>query len=150
MEAADRALAVIRRRRARPRAESFAAWSGAADLDLEIGVLMTAGRLAEAWDAARAGKARDDQLLRLCEASEQAMPAEAIQAYRRMVENQVAQTNAHGYRAACALLERLRPLEAASEHAAFVASLRRAHRLKRSFIAMLDAQGAAVKAGAGG
>lgn len=77
------------------------------------------------------------------------MPAEAIRAYRRMVENQVAQTNAPGDRAACALLARLRPLEAARDHAAFVASRCRTHRLKRSFIAVLDAHAAAETAAGG-
>ncbi len=151
-EAADRALAVIRRGRAKPRARTplIPGWSGVADRDLEIDVLMTAGRLAEAWEAARAGKARDDLVMRLCKASEQAMPAEASRAYRELVENQVARTNGGGYSAACQLIARLRPLEAAGEHAAFLAELRRKHRLKRNFIALLDAQTAPAATGAGG
>ena len=73
---------------------------------------------------------------------EKGSPGDAIGAYERQVERLVRQTNKDAYREAAALIRRVRRmmkrLDEGEEFGRYVASLRAAHRRKRSFISLLD------------
>lgn len=141
--AAEQALRVVRARRgATDKADR---WHIAASVELEIGILMAAARLDEAWEVAWRHAAPDTPLLRLARESEASLPAEACRAYRHVVERQIALTDRRGYEEAVRLLGRLARLEPADAHLAFVAALRGQHRAKRSLVPMLDAHVAAIR-----
>lgn len=135
-EATDRALVVLRSRRAAMGKADR--WRLGASVQLELEILMATARLSEAWQVAGGLELRDDLLLRLARASEGPMPKEAAHAYRAVVERQIGLTDRRGYEEACRLLGRLAALEPAAEHAAHVAALRARHRAKRSLVPMLD------------
>lgn len=135
-EAADRALALLRARRAAMGKADR--WRLGAMIELEFEILMATARLAEAWKLTRSSEFRDDLLLRLARASEETLPGEAARAYRAVIERQIGLTDRRGYEEACRLLGRLATLEPATEHAAYVAALRARYRAKRSLVPMLD------------
>jgi hypothetical protein len=134
-EVAERALRVIRARRDAVQSDR---WRIAAYVELEIGILMAASRLPEAWEVAWRNAASDTLLLRLARESEAQLPGEARRAYRHVLGRQIALTDRRGYEEACRLLSRLAVLEPADEHVAFVMELRAQHRAKRSLVPMLD------------
>ncbi len=142
-EAAERALRVVRARRGA--AGKADRWHIAASVELEIGILMAAKSLEEAWAVAWRHGVRDTLLLRLARESEASLPAEACRAYRHVVERQIALTDRRGYEEAVRLLGRLAKLEPADAHRAFVAALRSQHRAKRSLVPMLDMHVAAFR-----
>ena len=135
-EAADRALSVLRARRAAMNKADR--WRLGALIQLELEILMAAARLAEAWEVTQSLELHDDMLMRLARASEGSLPGKAAHVYRAVVERQIGLTGRRGYEEACRLLGRLAALEPAAEHAAYVAALRARHRAKRSLLPMLD------------
>jgi hypothetical protein len=135
-DAADRALDVLRARHAAMGTADR--WRIGAKVELEISILMEAGRLAEAWAITREVEVGDQLLLRLADASARPLPAEAARAYRLVLERRIGETNRGGYEEACRLLVRLAPLQPRADHAAYVAGLRLRHRMKRSLLPMLD------------
>jgi uncharacterized Zn finger protein len=142
-DAAERALRVVRTRR--DAAGKTDRWRIAASVELEIGILMAAARLEEAWRAAWRHDLPDTLMLRLARESEASLPAEACRGYRHVVGRQIALTDRRGYEEAVRLLGRLARLEPAEAHLAFVAELRGQHRAKRSLVPMLDAHVASMR-----
>lgn len=139
---ADRAVALLEQRLAEARGER-SGWERAALASTLAEILAAEGRLQAAWQVARERGLPEHALRRLAEASEVALPDEALGVYARLVERQVALANRQGYAAACALVARMGALRTRcgreAEHAAFVAELLRRHATKRSFVAMLRA-----------
>jgi hypothetical protein len=142
-EAAERALRVVRARR--DASGKSGRWHVAASVELEIGILMAASRLEEAWGVAWRHDAPDALLFRLARESEASLPTEACRAYRHVVGRQIALTDRRGYEEAIRLLGRLARLESLDTHLAFVTAVRDQHRAKRSLVPMLDAHVAAIR-----
>lgn len=141
---ADRAVALIEARLTTVKDDRNRERAGLAVVLAEI--LMSAQRLAAAWEVARKPGLNDHALRRLAEASETAMPDAALTAYAGLVERQIAQTSKQGYAEACRLVARMRALRArqgdTAEHDAFLAGLLQRHSAKRSLVAMLKETGA--------
>ncbi len=142
-EAAGLALRLVRGRRGT--AGNADRWHIAASVELEIGILMAAARLEEAWEVAWRHAVPDTLLLRLARESEAPLPDEACRAYRHVVERQIALTDRRGYEEAVLLLGRLARLGPLDMHLAFVMVLRDQHRAKRSLVPMLNAHVLAIR-----
>jgi hypothetical protein len=135
-DAADRALAMLRSRRATMRGVDH--WRIRAMVELQIGILMEAARLAEAWAITREVEVGDTLLLRLADASARHLPDQAARVYSAVLERRIGETSRGGYEDACRLLVRLAALQPRADHAAYVGALRVRHRMKRSLLPMLD------------
>jgi uncharacterized Zn finger protein len=144
---ADRAVALLEERLGKPKEKEHWLRGNLAGLLIEI--LLRERRLAAAWAAARRHGCPDGIWLALADASEKDMPGDALAVYERLVEQQVALADKHGYAQACHLVARMRPLRVvrgeAAVHRAYVEALLARHRAKRSFVTML--RGAAAPSG---
>ena len=104
---------------------------------------LAVGDLDRAWRVAGTSRLSPRTSRALAEASETARPAASIEIYQQSAERAVARVDKQAYREAVALVARIRRLAAAADNGAAVESwlqdLRRRHKAKRSFIAMLDA-----------
>lgn len=136
---ADRAVALLEARLAVPKGKEPYRHFGISDLLIHI--LLSAGRLAAAWDAARRHNCADHTWMRLATETEDAFPDDALAVYARLAEAKVGKTNNSGYMEACRLIERMGALRArrreTAAQAAFVADMLTRHKAKRNFVAML-------------
>jgi hypothetical protein len=142
---ADRAIALVEARLSAAKGATATwdrtTWDRTGLATLLADILLAEGRLAAAWAVARAWGLPDPALRRLAEASEAAMPEDALATFASLVERQVALTNRQGYTEACQLIARMGILRARrgeeAEHRAFVTDLLRRHAAKRSFAGLL-------------
>lgn len=135
--ALERVLSVLR-----DRARAASDWRSREAAGLLVQVLIDEGRLAEAHAAAAANGCSDSVLEALAKASEPSLPALALEVYERLVEARVADASRSGYEAARRLVGRMGELRrrGGADHAqaAYVQNLMTRHRLKRSFVKMLQ------------
>lgn len=140
---ADRAVGMLKARIASADRRPSAQWPWSSPADLLCQVLIAEGRLSEAWAAARSHGCRDDTLKSLARTSEGRHPAEALDAYVRLVEQEVSKTAQLAYEAACRIIGRVRTIRErlgqSAEHAAWVEDLAARHKAKRNFIKLLRA-----------
>ncbi len=138
----------LERRRAGEPAEAAPALPfgrGAAEHAAEVLVELhlAAGDLDRAWQVAGTSRLSSATSRALAKASEAARPAASIGIYRRIAEQAVASVNQQGYREAVTLIATIRRLAPAAGSGPAVQSwledLRRKHKAKRTFIALLDA-----------
>jgi uncharacterized Zn finger protein len=98
----------------------------------------------EAWREAQAGGCSNELWLQLAGRREADHPADASGVYRRQVEATLRHTGNDAYAEAVRLLRKIRQLEdrlgRKQDFAAFLASVREAHRRKRNFMALLSRQ----------
>jgi uncharacterized Zn finger protein len=105
--------------------------------DLLIEVLMAEKRHEEAWAVLRERGAGPRLALRLAEKSERTHTPEVIAVYRRHVESLVRMGGNRSYEEAASYIVRVRDLQTAAAHAAYVDDLRTRHKAKRNFMKLL-------------
>jgi uncharacterized Zn finger protein len=130
----ERALCLLRERATRQ------SWYG---VDTLVAVLLDEGEIDEAWQVTKIHRCDDQVRLAATARRAETHPADAIAAYRPLVEAAVAQTNNHGYERAAQLLLTMRPLFARTgeDFTGYVTALKEANRRKRNFLAKLHQNG---------
>jgi uncharacterized Zn finger protein len=95
-----------------------------------------------AWQEAQAGGCSDDLWLQLAARREKDHPADALEIYQRQIEPLVNQKNNQAYEQAAKYVRKVRELMKRlgreAEFAMYLAGLRKAHKPKRNFRALLD------------
>jgi uncharacterized Zn finger protein len=138
----DKAIAVLRAQIESSDRTPHYVWDDPADLLVRIA--MSEGLLALAWEVASAHRCSDGLLEALAEASEETHPEESLSTYRARVESLVRLTNRAGYENACQLIRRMAGVSERSgkgeEHRLWLDGLKRRHKPKRIFMALLKAQ----------
>ncbi len=119
------------------------AWSWhASPGDTLVEVHLAEGRLDLAWGVAARGGISTGTQERLARASEADRPADAADIYQNLAEGAVAATNRQSYQRACSLVPKIQALRKAAGQsdgfATWLDGLRRKHKAKRSFIALLN------------
>lgn len=76
----------------------------------------------------------------LARASETDLPAEALKAYAQLVERKVRLGGQGNYSDAHAMIKRMRRLDGAIQHSAYLADLMTRHKAKRNFIKLLTSK----------
>lgn len=100
--------------------------------ELLIEILMAEKRHEEAWAVLRERGAGAMLTLGLAEKSERTHKPEVIAVYRRHVESLVSMGGNRSYEEAASYIARLRDLQTAAAHAAFVDELRIRHKARRN------------------
>jgi uncharacterized Zn finger protein len=99
-----------------------------------------------AWHEAQAGGCTNDLWLELAAAREKGYPEEALPIYQRQIEPLVNQKNNQAYEQAAKYVrkvrELMRRLGREADFTTYLANLRKAHKPKRNFMALLDKEGA--------
>lgn len=134
----DKAIAALRVRAGKSGPQSEWAFFGAAEV--LVRVLMAEGLLADAWAAAGKHGCREILMEELAEASEAELPAESLKAYAQLVERKVRMGGQGNYSAAHAIIKRMRRLDEAAQHSAYLADLMTRHKAKRNFIKLLTSK----------
>ncbi|TWB93483.1 putative Zn finger protein [Bradyrhizobium macuxiense] len=116
---------------------SQAEWDVFGAPDVLVRVLMAEGLLADAWAAVGKHGCREIAMEELAKASEVDLPAEALKAYAQLVERKVRMGGQGNYEAAYAMIKRMRRLDGATQHSAYLADLMTRHKAKRNFIKLL-------------
>jgi uncharacterized Zn finger protein len=115
-------------------------WSVFGAADVLVRVLMAEGLLADAWAAAGKHGCREILMEELAKASEADLPAEALKAYAQLVERKVRLGGQGNYGDAHAMIKRMRRLDGAAQHSAYLADLMTRHKAKRNFIKLLTSK----------
>lgn len=105
--------------------------------DLLLEILMEERRFEEAWVILRERGAGARLALRLAEKSEKTQPTEVIAVYQQHVESLVRTGGNRSYEEAATAIARLRDLQTAAAHAAYVNDLRIRYKSKRNFTKLL-------------
>jgi uncharacterized Zn finger protein len=112
------------------------------DHSILVRIFLWEGRYEEAWQEAREGGCSPDLWLQLAARREKDHPEDAISVYRSRIEAAIEQKNKKAYREARDLLikvrELMRRLDREPEFAAYLDSIRAAHRRKRNLMALLE------------
>ncbi|MGN1290690.1 MAG: hypothetical protein ACI4XG_29500, partial [Bradyrhizobium sp.] len=119
---------------------SQAEWDVFGAPDVLVHVLMAEGLLADAWAAVDKHGCREIAIEELAKASEVNLPAEASKAYAKLVERKVRMGGQGNYDAAYAMIKRMRRLDGAAQHSAYLADLMTRHKTKRNFIKLLTSK----------
>jgi uncharacterized Zn finger protein len=138
----EKALALARREASRKSGSSRGFWAPAS-VGLPVEILLWEGDANAALDEARTGGCDERLWLKLAGALERSRPDEAVAIYGERIGPIVARGGNAAYDEAVGLVRRYRSLLDGSgrgaEFPAFVERLRREHRAKRNFMALLDA-----------
>ena len=130
--ASEAAIAALRLRIAERRSKAHDAHS-----DLLIEILMTEKRFEDAWALLRERGAGARLTLKLAEKSEKTHAPVVVAVYTQHVENLVRMGGNRSYEEAMEYVARLRNLQKAAAHAAYVDDLRVRYKTKRNFIKLL-------------
>lgn len=129
----------------RPRlqgAPSLPSWSWAVGRSEVVKALLWEGDAHAAWEEAVAGGCTIPLWMEVAAARAIDHPEDALPIYRQQVERAIDQKNKRGYADAVELLHRVRELmdrlDAGDEFAAYLATVRAAHKQKRSLVRLLD------------
>ena len=110
---------------------------------MAVEILLDERRYDDAWEEARANGCRLDLWLRLASKRERKHPADALGVYRARLEPTLAGGGPTAYREAIELLDKIRALLGrmgrGDDFASYRAEIRAAHRQKRGFLKLLDA-----------
>ena len=115
-------------------------WNLFGAAEVLVRVLMAEGLLADAWAVVSKHGCREILMEELAEASETDFPAEALKAYTQLVERKVRMGGQGNYSAAHAMIKRMRRLDGAAQHSAYLADLTTRHKAKRNFIKLLTSK----------
>lgn len=140
----ERAIAVVRGTIAASRSTGRgSAWDIGADGSLLVEILLWEQDADGAWAAASAQGCHERLWLALASHRERAHPADALQVYQRVLDRLLQRADTHVYPEAVRTVRTIARLmeRTASRHAVadFIAAVRRRHKAKRNFIALLDA-----------
>lgn len=112
------------------------------DHSVLVRIFLWEGRYEEAWQEAREGGCSPDLWLQLAARREKDHPEDAISVYRSRIEDAIERKNKESYREARDLIirvrELMRRLGRGPEFAAYLDSIRSAHRRKRNLMALLE------------
>lgn len=141
----ERALAYVRQRLTKieknPAANSWG-WRSQPGYSELVRIFLWEKDAEAAWRAAQAGGCTNELWLELAAAREKDQPEEALPIYQRQIEPLVNQKDNQAYAQAARYVgkvrELLRRLGRAAEFDAYLADLRKAHKPKRNFMALLD------------
>jgi len=107
-----------------------------------VKALLWEGDADAAWEEAVAGGCTIALWMEVAAARAIDHPEDALPIYRRQVERAIDQKNKRGYAEAVELLHRVRELmdrlDGGDEFAAYLATVRAAHKQKRSLVKLLD------------
>lgn len=134
----DKAIAALSAQADESRAQSE--WSVFGAAEILVRVLMAEGLLTDAWAAIGKHGCREILMEELAKASEADLPAEALKAYAELVERKVRMGGQGNYSDAHAMIKRMRRLEGAAQHSAYLSDLMSRHRAKRNFIKLLTSK----------
>ncbi|MBR1205982.1 MULTISPECIES: SWIM zinc finger domain-containing protein [unclassified Bradyrhizobium] len=134
----DKAIAALSVRAGKSGSQSE--WSVFGAAEVLVRVLMAEGLLADAWAAADKHGCREILMEELARASETDLPAEALKAYAQLVERKVRLGGQGNYSDAHAMIKRMRRLDGAIQHSAYLADLMTRHKAKRNFIKLLTSK----------
>ncbi|WP_375785758.1 SWIM zinc finger domain-containing protein [Bradyrhizobium sp. Pha-3] len=134
----DKAIAALSVRAGKSGSQSE--WSVFGAAEVLVRVLMAEGLLADAWAAADKHGCREILMEELARASEADLPAEALKAYAELVERKVRLGGQGNYSDAHAMIKRMRRLDGAIQHSAYLADLMTRHKAKRNFIKLLTSK----------
>ncbi|WLA48142.1 acyltransferase [Bradyrhizobium elkanii] len=115
-------------------------WDVFGAAEVLVRVLIAEGLLADAWAAAGKHGCREVLMEELAKASEADLPAEALKAYADLVERKVRMGGQGNYSDAHAMIKRMRRLEGATQHSAYLSDLMTRHKAKRNFIKLLTSK----------
>lgn len=141
----DKALAHIGIQLAKEKtqaAKSRYDWQRPADHSLPVEILLWEKDPEAAWQEAQAGGCSNDLWMQLAKTREKDHPADAVAIYRRQIDSIVNRKNNDAYREAAGLLRKIRDLlkrlGQKGEFIEYLTAIRKAHKPKRNFMAMLD------------
>jgi uncharacterized Zn finger protein len=141
----DKALAHIRRQLAREKTDSAKpryGWQRPADGSLLVEIFLWEKDLEAAWQEAQAGGCHESLWMQLARIRQKEHPADAVAIYRRQIDPIANLKNNDAYREATDLVRKIRDLMKRlgqeGEFAEYLAAIRKAHKPKRNFMAMLD------------
>lgn len=143
----DKALAFLRTEIARRREEASKRaapwWSGRIDNSDLVSIFLWEKNAETAWREAKDGGCSNDLWMRLAGLREKEHLEDAIPIYQRQLEATVNRKNNDAYKEAVTLLRKLQRLMPRSDKpqsfAAYLTTVRAAHKPKRNFIKLLDA-----------
>ena len=143
----EKALALIRAEIARQRDEASKRaerwWSARVDNSDLVSIYLWENEVEAAWQEAKDGGCSNDLWMRLAGLREKQHPEEAIPIYRRQLEATINQKNNDAYNEAVTLLRKIQRLMSRCDKqpafAAYLTTVRTAHKPKRNFIKLLDA-----------
>lgn len=138
--ARDRALALLRGKLDKPKAE--ARWSSPRELLLQL--LISEKLLVEAWKVVRSHGCIGQQMLALAKASEQSHPGDALSAYAHEVERLVSLGGQGNYEGAGKMIARMQSIRnrlgANADQAIYLADFMSRHKAKRNLMKLLQAK----------
>ncbi len=146
----DKAMATIRSSLDKQKRESASqpkdpwrsrSWSRPVDHSVLIDVFLWEGDAEAAWRESQAGGCSNSLWMRLAELREKEHPADALAVYQRQVDPIVDGKNNDAYREAAKLIRKIRQLmvrlDQQAQFGPYLDSIRKAHKPKRNFMAML-------------
>ncbi|MFI5398383.1 MAG: SWIM zinc finger domain-containing protein [Candidatus Binatia bacterium] len=142
----DKALAFLRTEIARRREEGSKRaapwWSARIDNSDLVSIFLWEKNAKTAWQEANDGGCSNDLWMRLAGLREKQYPEDAIPIYQRQLEATINQKNNDAYNEAVTLLRKVQRLMSRGDKqpafAAYLTTVRTAHKLKRNFIKLLD------------
>ncbi len=145
----EKALAAIRASLDKQRRESasqpkdpWRSWRRTADHSVLVEIFLWEGDAEAAWREAQAGGCNDSLWMRLAGIREKDHPADALAIYQRQLDPIVDRKNNEAYREAARLIRRIQQLMARLDQQVqfgqYLDSIRKAHKPKRNFMAMLN------------
>lgn len=141
----ERALALVRERVSKPAPRPATArwqWQAPADNAELVRIFLWEKDAEAAWHEAQAGGCTNELWLELAAAREQEHPEDALPIYQRQIEPLAQQKNNQSYEDAAKFVAKVRDLSRRlgreAEFGDYLAGLRKAHKPKRNFMALLD------------
>lgn len=147
----DKALAAIRSSLDKQKRESASqpkdpwrarSWCRSVDHSVLVDIFLWEGDAEAAWRGSQVGGCSNSLWMRLAGIREKEHPADALAIYQRQIDPIVDGKNNDAYREAARLIGKIRQLMASlgqQDHfGSYLDSVRKAHRPKRNFMAMLD------------
>jgi len=141
----EKGLAFLRDRIAKAKADvrrNQRAWAARADHSELVTIFLWEKDVEAAWREAMEGGCSNDLWMDLARKREKNHPEDALPIYQRQVQLTLDRKNNEAYRAAVALLRKVRELMArlarGTDFAEFLESVRAAHKPKRNFVKLLE------------
>jgi uncharacterized Zn finger protein len=144
----DKALTAIRTSLDKQKRESpshkdpWRSWRRPVDHSVLVEVFLWEGDAEAAWREAQASGCSDSLWMRLAGIREKEHPADALAIYQRQIDPIIDRKNNNAYREAARLIRKIRQLMGQlgrqSQFSQYLDTVRKAHKPKRNFMAMLD------------
>jgi hypothetical protein len=145
----EKALAAIRSSLDKQKREStpqprdpWRYWRRAVDYSVLVEIFLWEGDAEVAWREAQAGGCSDGLWMQLAGIREKDHPADALGIYQRQIDPIVGRKNNDAYREAAKLIRKIRQLmgrlDQQAQFVQYLDSVRKTHKPKRNFMAMLN------------